>query len=176
MRNVLFLFFLALALSPQSLLAQESQKHRLLVLTDIEADPDDTQSLIRLLLYSNLIDIEGLVATTSVHQKSRVAPESIERVIPAYGKVQPNLSLHESGFPTGEELFGLVKQGLAHLGPLAQNAVRGCAPIRQPSGAYLGRGACLCFSAPPDSGLRAAASVPVTPGVVHSSVLRASAP
>src|SRR5262245_40298296 len=43
--------------------------HRLIVLTDIEADPDDTQSLIRLLLYSNVIDIQGLIATTSVHQK-----------------------------------------------------------------------------------------------------------
>ncbi len=103
-------------MSTQSLLAQESPNHRLLVLTDIEADPDDTQSLIRLLLYSNLIDIEGLVATTSVHQKSRVAPESIERVIRAYGNVQPNLSLHESGFPAEEELYGLVKQGLAEYG------------------------------------------------------------
>lgn len=103
-------------MSPRSLLAQESQKHRLVVLTDIEADPDDTQSLIRLLLYSNLIDIEGLVATTSVHQKSTVAPESIDRVIRAYGKVQPNLTLHESGFPTEEELLGLVKRGRSEYG------------------------------------------------------------
>lgn len=115
-RSVFFLLLLALALAPHSLLAGEGQKHRLLVLTDIEADPDDTQSLVRLLSYSNLIDIEGLVATTSVHQKSRVAPESIERVIRGYGKVRPNLSLHESGFPAEKELLGLVKQGLAEYG------------------------------------------------------------
>ena len=36
-------------------------RHAAKVLTDIEADPDDTQSLIRLLLYSNQIEIEGLV-------------------------------------------------------------------------------------------------------------------
>ena len=101
---------------PAQLGIEERQKDRLLVLTDIEADPDDTQSLVRLLLYANLIDIEGLVATTSVHQKTRVAPESIERVIRAYGDVQPNLSRHESGFPMEEDLLGLVKQGRAEYG------------------------------------------------------------
>ena len=58
--------------------AQNPDKHRLIVLTDIEADPDDTQTLIRLLLYSNQIEIEGLIATTSVHQKVRVAPETMK--------------------------------------------------------------------------------------------------
>ena len=92
--------------------AQNSPKHRLIVLTDIEADPDDSQTLIRLLLYSNQIDIEGLVATTSVHQKSRVAPETIRKIIAAYDKVQPNLLKHEPGFPAAQELLQLVKQGL----------------------------------------------------------------
>jgi len=35
-------------------------KQRLIVLSDIEADPDDSQSLVRLLLYANQIDIEGI--------------------------------------------------------------------------------------------------------------------
>ena len=34
-------------------------RHRLVVLSDIEADPDDTQSFVRLLLYSNQIDLEA---------------------------------------------------------------------------------------------------------------------
>lgn len=84
---------------------------RLLVLTDIEADPDDTQSLIRLLLYANEIDLEGLVATTSVHQKSRVAPESIHRVLDDYAKVQRNLALHDPAYPTAEALHKLVAVG-----------------------------------------------------------------
>src|SRR6478736_2970736 len=54
-------------------------KQRLLVLSDIEADPDDAQSLVRLLLYSNELDIEGLVATTSTHQRLRVAPETMHK-------------------------------------------------------------------------------------------------
>ena len=114
MRTVLLLLFLTL--TSQAMLAQEADRHRLLVLTDIEADPDDTQSLVRLLLYANVIDIEGLVATTSVHMKTRVNPESIERVVRAYGEVQPNLSLHQEGYPTQEELLALVKQGRPEYG------------------------------------------------------------
>lgn len=85
---------------------------RLLVLTDIEADPDDTQSLVRLLLYANQIDIEGLVATTSTHQRTFVAPESIRRVIGAYAQVRDNLLLHEPGYPAAEALLAVVKHGL----------------------------------------------------------------
>ena len=56
---------------------------RVLVLTDIEADPDDTESMIRFLTYCNQWDVEGLIATTSIHQKTRVAPESIVKVLQA---------------------------------------------------------------------------------------------
>lgn len=96
--------------------AQTSSKQRLIVLTDIEADPDDSQTLIRLLLYSNQIDIEGLIATTSVHQKARVAPETIHKIVAAYEKVQANLLMHEPGFPAAAELTALVKQGLPVFG------------------------------------------------------------
>jgi len=116
MRTVFILIILVLILSYQSFFAQASQKNRVIILTDIEADPDDTQSMIRLLLYSNEIDIKGLIATTSVWQKNRVAPESIKKVVQAYGKVQPNLIKHEAGFPDAEALLMKVKQGLAKYG------------------------------------------------------------
>jgi hypothetical protein len=86
-------------------------KQRLIVLSDIEADPDDSQSLVRLLLYANQIDIEGLVATTSTHQKSRIAPASMHTIIDAYGRVQPNLLKHEPGFPTAAALKAVVRSG-----------------------------------------------------------------
>jgi hypothetical protein len=92
--------------------AQNIIKHRLIVLSDIEADPDDSQTLIRLLLYSNQIEIEGLIATTSVHQKTRVAPETMKKIIAGYEKVQPNLLKHEPGYPSAQILTALVKQGL----------------------------------------------------------------
>lgn len=98
--------------------AEKIRKNRLIVLTDIEADPDDTQSMIRLLLYSNVIDIEGLIATTSVWQKNNVYPQSIIKVIQAYGKVQPNLLKHEEEFPDAGFLLSKVKQGIPRYGML----------------------------------------------------------
>jgi len=105
----LLLIFISI---PSVMTAQQIRKHRVLVLTDIEADPDDTESLIRFLTYCNQWDVEGLIATTSIHQKTRVAPESILKVLAAYKLVQPNLLKHESGFPTYESLKGKVKKGL----------------------------------------------------------------
>ena len=98
--------------------AQANKKLRVLVLSDIEADPDDTQSLIRFLTYSNQWDVEGLIATTSIHQPTRVAPESIMKVLEAYKKVQPNLLKHEKGYPTYDQLKLTVKKGLAVYGML----------------------------------------------------------
>jgi hypothetical protein len=83
-----------------------------LVLTDIEADPDDAQSLVRFLLYNNQWDVEGLVATTSIHQKTRVAPETIHEILRGYKNVQPNLLKHEKGFASYESLAAKVKKGL----------------------------------------------------------------
>jgi len=90
--------------------------HRLIVLTDIEADPDDTQSLVRLLLYSNLIDLQGLVATTSTHKRTSVAPESIRAVARAYAKVHGNLVKHDPAYPRPEALEALVRQGRPEYG------------------------------------------------------------
>ena len=97
------------ASSPPSSLS--AAKQRLIVLSDIEADPDDTQSFVRLLLYANQIDLEGLIATTSVHMKQAVYADSIRRIIDEYGKVQPNLNLHEPGFPAAARLQSLVREG-----------------------------------------------------------------
>jgi hypothetical protein len=89
-----------------------SSRPRVLVLTDIENEPDDAMSLVRFLTYANHFEIEGLVATTSIHQKGRVAPQRIRRIVEAYGKVRDNLELHEPGFPTATTLLPLVTEGL----------------------------------------------------------------
>jgi hypothetical protein len=95
---------------------QFSKPHRLVVLTDIEADPDDTQSMVRLMLYSNEIDIRGLIATTSIHKRTTVLADSIRRVINAYAAVHDNLLLHDANYPTAQSLLALVKQGLPEYG------------------------------------------------------------
>ncbi|MBN2012794.1 DUF1593 domain-containing protein [candidate division KSB1 bacterium] len=122
MRTSIFAIVISLALLSHSLCAQPIQKHRVIILTDIEADPDDTQSLVRLLLYSNQMDIKGVVATTSCWHRDLVNPESIEKVIRAYGKVQPNLVKHEAGFPEAADLLKLVKRGLPKYGMLGVGA------------------------------------------------------
>ena len=104
--------FSTFALSEVPSAIAKQQKHRMVVLSDIEADPDDAQTLVRLMLYVNQIDIEGLVATTSVHQKLMVAPESMHKIIDAYGLVRDNLEQHEKGFPSAKHLHDLVKKGL----------------------------------------------------------------
>jgi hypothetical protein len=73
---------------------------------------------VRLLLYSNEIDIKGLIATTSCWMKTEVNPESIKRIIEAYGEVQSNLFKHDKDFPDAEKLLGIVKQGLPVYGML----------------------------------------------------------
>jgi hypothetical protein len=113
--NLLFLFLLFFC---NFLNAAEIQKNGAIILTDIEADPDDTQSLVRLLLYSNQIDLKGLIATTSCWHRDIVNPESIEKVIRAYGKVHANLSKHEAGFPGMDALLKLVKSGIPKYGML----------------------------------------------------------
>jgi hypothetical protein len=54
-------------------------KPRVFVLTDIGNEPDDQMSLVRLLVYSNEFDLEGLVATTSTWQKDKVQPRRFTR-------------------------------------------------------------------------------------------------
>ena len=95
----------------QAPLAAPADRQRMIVLSDIEADPDDTQSLTRLLLYTDEIDVEGLIATTSIHMKTAIHPDSMRRVISAYGKVQPNLLKHQAGYPPADRLLALVREG-----------------------------------------------------------------
>ena len=112
---ILLLSFLSIFFF-QTVYSQTIPKNRVIILSDIEADPDDAQSFVRLMLYANQIDIKGMIATTSVWQKTRVAPESIKKIIQAYRNVQPNLNKHEPDFPDADELLLTVKQGLPKYG------------------------------------------------------------
>lgn len=97
---------------------------RLIVLTDIGGDPDDTQSLIRLMLYANEFEIEGLIASASGTpgelKENVTKPELIREVVAAYGQVRDSLSRHAAGYPTTEQLLAKVKSG---------NPIRGLAAV-----------------------------------------------
>lgn len=95
----------------QPVFSQSIQKNRVIILSDIENEPDDTQSFIRLLLYADVIDIKGMIATTSVHMENNIYPESIQKIVTAYGKVQANLLKNEPGYPAADKLLSLIKKG-----------------------------------------------------------------
>ncbi|SFR62855.1 DUF1593 domain-containing protein [Maribacter stanieri] len=103
-------------LTIQSSLSQTTKKNRVIILSDIEADPDDTQSFVRLFLYANEIDIKGIVATTSCWMQTTINPNSIEKIVDAYGKIQPNLLKHQKDYPSAEALRSIIKEGLPKYG------------------------------------------------------------
>lgn len=100
-------------------LSAAEPKLRVLVLTDIENEPDDAMSMVRFLTYCNQWDVEGLVATTSVHQKTKTAAWRIREIVGAYGQVRDNLLIHEPGYPTTNYLFSVIKEGLPAYGMTA---------------------------------------------------------
>ncbi len=110
------LLLICVLLFQNSFYAQETKKPRVIILSDIEADPDDTQSFVRLFLYSNEIDLKGLIATTSCWHKNSVNPESIKKIVDAYGKVQSNLLKHSPEFPTAKYLESVISKGLPKYG------------------------------------------------------------
>jgi len=89
---------------------------RVFVLTDIENEPDDAMSMVRFLVYSNHYDIEGLVATTSIHQQDETAAWRIREIVSAYAKVRDNLELHEQGFADADTLMSIIREGLPEYG------------------------------------------------------------
>ncbi|TWT90943.1 hypothetical protein Mal64_13420 [Pseudobythopirellula maris] len=91
--------------------AADETKRRVFVLTDIENEPDDAQSLVRFLTYANHFDIEGLIATTSIHQRNQTAAWRIKEIVAAYGEVQSNLEKHEPGYPAVEQLESVIGEG-----------------------------------------------------------------
>lgn len=89
-------------------------KPRLIVTTDIGGDPDDEQSLVRLLVYANEFEIEGLIATASGlpgETDSSCNAEIILEQIDAYADVWKNLNLHKPGYPSPDALREVVKMG-----------------------------------------------------------------
>jgi hypothetical protein len=91
--------------------AQSTSKPRLLVLTDIGGDPDDQQSMVRLMTYANEFDLEGLIATSRMGHGHDVQPQLIQDIVNAYGQVRANLLLHRPDYPTASALLGLIKRG-----------------------------------------------------------------
>ena len=93
--NKTFLIFFALL----GALAVMAQKPRILVSTDIGGtDPDDNQSMVHLMMYSDLFQLEGIVSSPSFGNGSK---EEILRMIDLYAEDYPKLSAQPPADETG---------------------------------------------------------------------------
>ena len=59
---------------------------------------------------------KGLAATTSVHQKNKIAAWRIREIVDAYAKVRDNLELHEPDFPSADALRAVIVEGRPDFG------------------------------------------------------------
>jgi Protein of unknown function (DUF1593) len=107
---------------------------RVVVLSDMGNEPDDQMSFVRLLLYSNELDLEALIATTSTWQKSKVQPETMHQIVAAYGEVRASLLKHAEGWPeaaqldavvtSGQPAYGMAAVGSGKMSPGAEAIIR----------------------------------------------------
>ena len=114
--NVIFLLSILL-FSVLSSCAQKTKKsadsatkkaYRVIVTTDIGGtDPDDFQSMVHLLLYADVLDIEALIS--SPFESGR--KEHILKVIDLYEKDYPNLRTYSEDYPTADSLRKITFQG-----------------------------------------------------------------
>ncbi len=88
---------------------------RLLVMTDIGGDPDDSQSMVRLLVHADEFNIEGLIASASGTpgelQNAVTRADLIGERVAAYSKVLPMLRKHDARFPDVDALLSVIKSG-----------------------------------------------------------------
>ncbi|MBI4910410.1 MAG: DUF1593 domain-containing protein [Acidobacteria bacterium] len=88
--------------------ALAGHRHRVIVSTDIGGtDPDDFQSMVHLLLYADVFDIEGLIS--SPYGPGRL--QHILQVIALFERDYPNLKSYSAKYPAPSVLRAMSKQG-----------------------------------------------------------------
>ncbi|TWU62968.1 nucleoside hydrolase-like domain-containing protein [Crateriforma conspicua] len=86
-------------------------KPRVIVTTDLGADPDDEQSLVRLFVSANEFDLEGLIVSTGCWKKTQADTKMLDKIVDAYGKCVNNLNVHANGFPSVDYLRSISCMG-----------------------------------------------------------------
>lgn len=96
--------------------ALAGQRPRVIVSTDIGgSDPDDFQSMVHLLIYADVLDIEGLISSPPQAGRARHVLE----VIDAYEKDYPHLKRHAPAYPAPAALRKVTRQGAIDPAPRA---------------------------------------------------------
>jgi len=94
-------------------------KYRVIISSDFppfpvtNSDPDDVQSMVRLLLYANEFDIEGLIASAGTF--GMVAEkQNILNILDIYDEVDENLKSKDTNYPTAEYLRSVTYEGFGN--------------------------------------------------------------
>ncbi len=88
-----------------------SYKPRIINTTDLGADPDDEQSMVRQLVCANEFELEGLIVSTGCWKKTQSNTDMLDKIVDAYEQVYPNLTVHADGFPTPDHLKSISVMG-----------------------------------------------------------------
>jgi hypothetical protein len=90
--------------------AHKAPRPRVIVSTDVGGtDFDDFQSLVHLLLYSDAIDLEGMIASPWGADRNR--KRHLLALVDAYEQDYPNLRSWSPGYPAPDALRAISKQG-----------------------------------------------------------------
>jgi hypothetical protein len=98
--------------------AGANERLRMIVETDAGGDPDDEQSLVRFLLYSNEWDVEGIICNRPrARDGENLNPERtglgiVQALVKAYGACYPNLVKHDRRYPTSQYLLKRTVAGV----------------------------------------------------------------
>jgi hypothetical protein len=93
------------------------ERLRVIVETDAGGDPDDEQSLVRFLMYSNEWDVEGIICNRAEARdgenlnSERTGLGIAQRLVRAYGECYAKLIQHDARYPKPEQLLERTVSG-----------------------------------------------------------------
>lgn len=96
-----------------------STQHRVIISSDFppipvtNSDPDDVQSMVRFLLYSNELEVEGLIASAATFEM-KANKQNILDVLDIYDEVDENLRKRDKRYPTADVLRLVTYEGLGN--------------------------------------------------------------
>jgi len=111
----LSLLFLVVFISCYSEKASvDVKKPKLIVTTDLGQDPDDMQSIVRLLHYANEFEILALIAngdSNEEYELPEIRTDLLFEALKAYDTILPNLRKVDKAYPSETYLKSIVKAG-----------------------------------------------------------------
>jgi hypothetical protein len=106
------------AASPAQEPASPAPRVRIIIETDAGGDPDDEQSLVRFLLYSNEWDVEGIIANRREARdgenlnSQRTGLRIVRQLVDAYATCHERLVQHDPRYPSPDALRKVAVNGL----------------------------------------------------------------